>query len=474
MEITEQWIGKAAGGRVFKEARTLLKMRKVIQVTRKEGVFQGTLDIGKRPMRVTVKVLGPNEVRNHCGCSMARRTGALCEHSTALMLASVLPPERMPGRSASAPEKSKAQVGKAANSVPSIPLEISIAPKFPAKGVRAVHLRRAEGVEPDQADQIFTNWLFQNIGQVDATMLSLPEDKIAGFYRALAGHTRIYRGDESMQVTSSRLRPVMEIEVDGVDARMQMLGEHLIYLGQAMAEWDEESGRLTVDLSDSEGGSNEGWQSMKTKALIKMLPALGEMYQLPDDLGGLEVRAAQPEIGLQISGSTRALQAQLSGIYPGGVQVPLALAKSGGDREFPIQDEENENLWWVRNSELEHAAAGELMRSGFQVLDASGIMFLRGEDAVLEFLTSRLPELRKKWSVTTEEKLAHVESKVERIVPKINIQGSGEDWLSCEVTWQCGDQELSGEAVRKLLMSGGRSMALARVVRRFYRSLTLR
>ena len=41
MEITEQWIGKAAGGRIFKEARQLLKMRKVIQVTQKEGVFQG-------------------------------------------------------------------------------------------------------------------------------------------------------------------------------------------------------------------------------------------------------------------------------------------------------------------------------------------------------------------------------------------------------------------------------------------------
>lgn len=471
MDITEQWIGKAAGGRIFKEARSLLKMRKVIQVTRKEGLFQGTLDIGKKPMRVTVKVLGPHEVRNHCICSMARRTGALCEHATALMLASVLPPDRMPGGAfgdadRKAPADRLGQKGAASSApVAAIPLDVAIAPMFPEKGVRAVHLRVSEGVDgssEEPFDQVLSQWLHDNIGQTNAAMLSLPEDKVAGFYRSLAGHPRIYRGAEKMEVMTGRLRPVVEIEVDGLDARMRMLGQHLTLIGQSLAEWDAESARLVIDQSDTEGAVPDGWQSMKTKALIKMLPALGEMYQLPDDLGGLQIKSAVPEIHLSIAGSTRALQAQLSGVYPDGVQVPLALPKSAGDKDFPISAEDEPNLWWVRNPEMEQVAVSELMQSGFQLLDASGMLFLRGEDEVLEFLTATLPRLRGKWAVHTEEKLAHVESRVQRIVPKVQVQSSGEDWLSCEVAWQCGDQELSGDAVRKLLMSGSRSMELPR------------
>jgi len=229
-----------------------------------------------------------------------------------------------------------------------------------------------------------------------------------------------------------------------------------------MAQWDATEARLVVDQSDSQGLPMQDWQVMKTKALIKMLPALGEMYQLPDDLGGLKIRAAVPEILMEIAGSTRALQVQLQAVYPGGVKVPLTVSMAGADAGFPIASEEKKNLWWVRNPELEQSAIAELMNTGFQVLDASGMLFLRGEDEVLDFLTAQLPGLREKWLVHTEEKLGRVESRVERIVPKISVQGSGEDWLACEVAWQCGDQTLSGEAVRKLLMSGSRSVSMPR------------
>ena len=463
MDITEQWIGKAAGGRIFKEARVLLKMRKVIQVTRKGGVFQGSLDIGKRPMRVAVKVLGPNEVHNHCGCAMSRRTGALCEHATALMLASVLPPERMPGAAAvKANEPSKSGETKAMTPVEPVPLEVRLSPKFPHEGVQAAHLRKLNLDETTAADQVLTAWLLENTGHAADAMLSLPKEKLSGFYRALSGHTRVSRGDQKMEILSSRLRPMIEMKIEGPSASLRMMGANLVSVGSALAEWDEEGSRLVVDQSDSEGVSMQGWQEMKTQGLIKMLPALAEMYQLPEDLGGLDIRAGVPEIELEIAGSTRALQAQLVAKYPNDVRVPLAVSKAGADIGFPIASSEKENQWWVRNPDLEQAAIGRLMEAGFQVLDSSGMLFLRGEDEVLDFLTTMLPLLRKRWTVHTEEKLGRVESRVERIIPKIDIQGSGEDWLSCEVAWQCGEHSLDSAAVRKLLMSGSRSMALPR------------
>lgn len=462
MEITEQWIGKEAGGRVFKDARTLLKLRKVVEVRREGGLFQGVLAVGKRPMRVAVKVLGPHEVRNHCSCSMARRTGALCEHATALMLAEILPPERMPGGVSVGVEKNEveAERTRGPGKVKTVAMDVAIAPLFPAKGVRAVHLRRSEGVEPGAVDDGLSEWLDQQLGVRDASILSLPEDQVGGFYRALEGHPRVWRGAERMEVISDRLCPVVELEVDGDESRMRLVDDSLLVLGSCLAEWDEDGRRLVVDRADSDGPLPVGWQTLKTKALVKMLPALQSIYQLPEDLGGLRIREANPGMVLRIAGSTRALQASLHARYPGGVEVALAVTGGRSDSLFPIPADDGSGDWWVRNREDEQSAVAEMMAAGFQLLDASGMMFLRGEDEVLECLTTVLPRWQSRWSVETEDKLAHVASRVERIQPALTVHGRGEDWLSCEMAWQCGDQQLSAEAVRKLLMSGKRSLAL--------------
>ncbi|MFK7911602.1 MAG: hypothetical protein AB8F34_13525, partial [Akkermansiaceae bacterium] len=66
MEITEKWIGEAAGGRVFREARALVKLGKVNQLKEKNGVYQAMVGTGKKPLRVVVKVVSLTEVKNLC------------------------------------------------------------------------------------------------------------------------------------------------------------------------------------------------------------------------------------------------------------------------------------------------------------------------------------------------------------------------------------------------------------------------
>ena len=93
MFITEPWVGQAAGGRVFKDARALLRLGKVTALSWKETdeghVFQAQVGSGKRPMRVVVKVLSPTRVKNLCSCAVARSTGAMCEHAAAVVLAGI-------------------------------------------------------------------------------------------------------------------------------------------------------------------------------------------------------------------------------------------------------------------------------------------------------------------------------------------------------------------------------------------------
>ena len=54
MKITEKWIGEAAGGRMFREARAMVKLGKVNQLKQTEGVYQAVVGSGKKPLRVVV------------------------------------------------------------------------------------------------------------------------------------------------------------------------------------------------------------------------------------------------------------------------------------------------------------------------------------------------------------------------------------------------------------------------------------
>ena len=430
MEITEKWVGQSAGGRVFKEARALVKLGKITQVVRKGNVFQGMMQSGRKPLRIVVKVHGIHEVENLCNCSVSRATGAMCEHAAAVLLASI-------AQSVSQEEKPE----KPATPEPELemhPLEIRLSPNFPHEGLRAIHLRRAAaGTEVQQADMVLALWLQKHTGQVDATMLSLPESQLEDFFRAAAGHARIRSGEKPVEILQTTLRPPLEMELneesDGETLWLRLAdlesGE-MLALGNSMAQWDENCLLLGSSLQDV-SSPLEGvvsfsdllsgdWIEIDTAKFVKRLDGLEKYHTLPESLGGLDVREGSPRMELEISGSTRALQARLSARYTEDVNVALGLAADTSD--FPCRASEITNQWLIRNQDHEQQAISRLMDQGFEILDASGFLFLRGEDEVLDFLTISLPQLRKVWDVSTEEKLGRVESRLERIVPQFNIE----------------------------------------------------
>jgi len=469
----------------------LIRLGKVMNVTRKEtgdaAVFQASVGSANRPLRVVVKVMGPTQVKNLCSCAMSRSTGAMCEHAAAVLLAGIQPKEAVRDKPLEGIFGANSGAQKENFPTELVPLDIRLSPQFPHEGTRAVHLRRAKdsSLTPSEngvsdADYALAVWLFQHTGQVDATMLSLPEGQIEGFYRVICGHPRIRRGDAHVNLTTGKLRPLLEMEVDDGLAWLKLsdASDGLISLGNTLAAWDGASGRMLLADQVTGGGVKNGlehslfstedlmggeWLEMETKLLIDHLPALGDAYQLPDDLGGLDVREGIPVIELEIAGSTRTLQAKLVAVYAATARVPLGVSGSRCPVDFPIASNVP-NQWLVRNPDHERSAIARLMESGFQILDASGALFLRGEDEVIDFLTTSLPSLRKQWKVNTEEKLVRVESNLGRITPQIDRVGggAGNDWLACDVSWQCNGEVLDRDTVRRLLQSGGRTMALPR------------
>ncbi len=477
VEITEKWIGEAAGGRVFREARALVKLGKVNQLKQNNGVYQAVVGQGKKPMRVVVKVMSRTEVKNLCPCTMSRRTGAMCEHAAAVLMATVLQPK---------PEVEK-QIASPQDEAPQpevIPLDVRLSPKFPDEGLRTIQLQQSKrpADELTQSDFALALWLQKHTGQTGATMLALPEPQVERFYHAIAGHSSVWSGNDKMEVSLAHLRPRIELELDAEHGGEMIWlriaeDESFVLVGDRLALWDAENKHLVIDQeakptnlgrvgmgsADLAGGD---WLHLETSVFVKALDGLDRVYQLPEGLGGLEIREYEPDIELQIAGSTRALQARLTAIYPGDVRVPLptsGMPVSG----FPVLSDDG--VWLLRDPEYEREAIARLMRDGFQPLDATGMMYLRGEDETVDFLTSSLPKLRERWFVETDEKLVHVESGLGRIEPKIDFvgggqgsPGSGTDWLACDVSWQCGGEPLDRESVRRLLASGSRTLKLPR------------
>ena len=483
MEITEQWVGKAAGGRVLKDARNLVRLGKVLKVKETEGTFQGELAGAKRSMKVVVKVISPTHVKNLCNCSMSRATGAMCEHAAAILLASISKP---PAESAAqiGPRKKSSVAGKYDASQELQVLDVSLSPKFPYEGVRAVQLRRAKKEDGLDADYTLAGWMLQNVGKVDTTMLSLPEGKVSSFYRAISGHARIRKGNDRVQLESGVLRPILELELDPDSPSLLWLKlaegqEGLIQLGDCLAAWDDAASVLCISKTNSSKLAGliavsdllaGDWLQVEARDFVQSLALWAQSFYLPENYGGLSVREAAPSIELEISGSGRALQAQLFAVYGDQIRIPLDTNVTEYEG-FPIESSER-GVWLLRNVEAEHVAHRAMMRAGFEMMEGSSLMFLRGEDDVIEFLTCVVPSLREKWTVHTEEKLTRVASRLGRIVPNISIKGqgaegaghrvagSGTDWLACDVTWQCEDQVLDRNSVRRLLQSGNRTINL--------------
>lgn len=479
MFINEPWVGQAAGGRVFKDARALLRLGKVTGLTyanTDQGhVFQAQVGSGKRPMRVVVKVISPTRVKNLCSCAMARSTGAMCDHAAAVLLAGI---EQREKNAAQVKAPQHAEGPSDAKQAKIVPLQVRLSPHFPDDGLKAVHLKPCSKATTNAADVRLASWLNEHVGSTGAAMISVPDEKLTEFYWVLNGHARIFCGDDNLKLRVGSLRPVIELELEDemMWLKLRQSDEddlRLLVLGDSLAEWQPAEHSLTVANTSAASDSSRpllgqvidphdllagDWLQIEVRDFVKVLDVLAEGYQLPSDLGGLVIEEAMPEIEMHIAGSTRALQARLTATYGQGERVALATTKRS-EVSFPLPSEQA-SKWLVRNPDFEQQAIAKLMESGFDVVDSLGSLILRGEEEVIDFLTTALPGLRKSWQVVTDTKLEQVEKSVDRIIPSIQLQGSGEDWLACELSWQVGGHTLDEASVRKLLQSGSRTMSV--------------
>ncbi|HEX3988972.1 MAG TPA: DEAD/DEAH box helicase, partial [Verrucomicrobiae bacterium] len=101
------------------------------------------------------------------------------------------------------------------------------------------------------------------------------------------------------------------------------------------------------------------------------------------------------------------------------------------------------------------AAIARLAQSGFIGPNTAGYLYLRGQDAVLNFFARDYPKIEKDWDVTLEERLEKSSENLERVRPQFQITPSGEQWFDLAVTYNTPSGEpLAASEVQRLLLTG--------------------
>jgi superfamily II DNA or RNA helicase len=462
---TEATIRAAAAWQAFKEGKSLFESGFVTDVKSSASGWEGNVRVGKRLMRVSVTVKSATNIDTRCPCADNQRSGAVCCHAVATGLASLAP--KAPLKSApSATATAIPQTAAAASNPWQILLPLNWRDAL-KRGKFAATLALSPDEEISPADDKLSSWLArENVSPKSILSLNLDGKRVPAFLESIADHPRLAAGKERLHIqirSGERLRLTAADLENGqirlvpdadsgpwveIGASFWHIGEdHITRIGE---------GSTPAELADSLGKLSQGHSvEIPAQRFFNQLDAWQEWLTFPQGswLDLLHFVPANAAIELSLEGSLQHLEAQLLVRYGAAPPVPLGLGKVDGLPRLVGDRCE------VRDLTSEERAVGKLVRAGFQPEDySSGRWVLKGESSVLSFLTETLPALRQQWIVTEGERFGHVQKQVTVVSPKIEILGSGTDWLSFDLSFQTSDGGLIAAAeVRRLLRSGNRS-----------------
>ncbi len=464
---TEATLRAAASWQAFKEGKSLFESGMVADVQTGATGWQGTVKVGKRLMKVSVTVKSPTDLDTRCPCADNQRSGSVCCHAVATGLASL---SKAGGKQTlrTTPEKTAFQAVAAVPWQVLLPLNWRDALQ---RGKFAATLAVASGSEISPADDRLNAWLAkEGVAKKEILSLSLDGPRVPAFLESIAEHPRLAAGKDRLliQIRSGErlLLSAAEHRKDSVLLVPDPESGPWIEIGGSFWQIGEDSvvrvgeGKIPADLAAALGELAKGKSvEIPTLRFFNHLDSWQEWLHFPADcwLESLHFVQAAASFELSLEGSLQHLEAQLSVRYGSAPPVPPGLGKVDGLPRLVGDHCE------VRDLAKEEKAASRLSRAGFEGENfSSGRWVMKGESAILDFLTRSLPILRKEWSVTEGERFGHVQKQVAVVSPKIDIIGSGEDWLSFDLSFQTSDGvAIPAAEVRRLLRAGNGAGASA-------------
>ena len=457
---------EAASWQAFKEGKALFEGGAVAEAHLNPSGCQGAVKSGGRLLRVQLAVKSASDLATRCSCPHNQATGEICGHAVAVGLAALA---GMGGRG-NRPAITVAPAVPAAAVAWQILLPLNWRDAL-ARGKFAATLATATGSEISPADDRVNAWLARaGVAAKAILSLNLAGTQVPALLEALADHPRLAAGKDRLSITiraGARFQ-LRDASLHGAQIRLvpdQAAGSW-VEIGGSFWQISPTSvtrvgeGGMPGELTAALGQISRGLTvEVAADDFFNRLEAWQEWVSLPADcwLEALHFVPAPVAIELMLDGSLERLSACLQVKYAGAPAVAPGLGKVEG---LPrLRNDRCE----VRNLAAEERAVSRLAKAGFEAADhSSGRWVLRGESAILDFLTHSLPVLRHEWSVSEGDAFHQAQQQVAVVAPHIEILGSGEDWLSFDLSFLTPDGiAVPAAEVRRLLRAGKGSGKIA-------------
>jgi superfamily II DNA or RNA helicase len=493
IRITERFLMDTGGWQAMRHAKALVQMGRVVSFNYTPPILRGLVREGEVEFRAGLKIRDYTDVENICSCRESREWGTICAHSLALGLALIQPKPQKISPSVDAPtrpllplliadpERAPDEGAPAAARLPDplrIELHIVLPPNIETgwereqivvgfevvrKGNRtlASALDRSESYYCSKLD-----WDVLELGRkfTDGTlpgMTVLDRDRFLQLVGTLVGHPRVtIVRKTSVEISSDPIRPslVTEMSEDGRwSVRTEtkgLTGALLVGAGSAWI-WAAPKFRpvspglpaayLQVLREPIKLSAEQGLNFVQHE-----LPALRSFFEVDAEPQAASViEPAVPEVVATFEGSLNQLGAKIQCRY--GRRI-VTLGVTSPTEMFVYREGE---AMRSRNLAFERDALRKILDPGFTGPSISGEYLLRGQNPILNFFATTLPQLQKDWEVSIGSRFQYVTRDIGRITPKLEIIGSGEDWFDFSFSIESSEgQQFSGSDIQRLLQVG--------------------
>jgi superfamily II DNA or RNA helicase len=505
--ITEKLLLNAGGWQAMKPARELLKSGRVSEAKYEPPLLSGYVREGAKNYRSGLRIKSALDVENLCSCWESRSAGKICAHSVAVGLG-YLNPSAVAAATPVEPAIPEAPAGPrlvASGTAEAAPatLHVILPPNFTGawqKGQIMIvveaevsrnrtlvsALSKKATFAADDADLGLIDGLRAVPAVLESGMATLARDGFLRLLPALQNHPRVTFGKATRAtISSSALRPELLVESRGdggiaVRAKFPVPGKGRgIDLATASpsdgGHEDEENALLLWNATEAwmlrnnefvrygealpAGSTNlierplllDGDRALHFLAFD--LPRLGDAFDVRAGEGVRlpEIATALPAFELRLAGTLNSVTGELMCTY--GDRTPIKALANAQD-QFVFRDPQNADRVLMRNLDAENAAVARLEQIGFARTDAGGFV-LHGQLNVIRFFASDYLRLQRDWKTVLAAQVEKWTGEIERVTPKLEIVGSGQDWFEVRYSLTTpGGEVFSNADIQRLLRSG--------------------
>src|SRR3954464_14455670 len=494
--ITEKLLLNAGGWQAMKPARELLKAGRVSEAKYEPPLLSGYVREGMKNYRSGLRIKSAIDVENLCSCWESRSARKICAHSVAVGLGYLKPPSAVVA-APNEPAMSEAPAGPqfvAADSAGAAitTLHVILPPNFAGawqKGQIMIvveaevsrnrtlvsALPRKNTFAVDEADLVLIESLRAVPAIFESGMAILSRDAFLRLLPALQNHPRVTFGKATRAtISSTALRPELVIESRGeagiavrANFPTKIEQEHEYeHEGKALMLWNATEAWMLRNNEFVRCG--EALPAGSTQLIDRPLLLDGEraLHFLAFDLPRLrdafdvgagdgvrlpQIAMAQPAFELRLAGTLSSVTGELMCNYVDRAPIK-ALAKA--QDQFVFRDPQNIDRVLMRNLDAENAAIARLEQIGFARTDAGGFV-LHGQPNVVRFFATDYQRLHRDWKVSLTAQVEKWTGEIERVTPKLEIVGSGQDWFEVRYSLTTpGGEVFSNADIQRLLRSG--------------------